>query len=122
MWQQFLVQPGIRLASGGRPTVFNFPTPARQTWTLEERRSELERWYVFMHEPRWTDELEPSLSARCPAATDRLRRRLRRLEPLAESARTRPLAGKVPRRLATELWKHEVARLVQRPSSGPQVL
>src|SRR5262249_25651577 len=113
MWQQFLMQPGIRLASGSRPSVFNFRTPARRTWTLAERRSELERWYEFVHDPRWSNELEPTFSARCGAATVRLRGRLRRLEPLAESARSRPLLGKVPRRLATELWKHEVGRLTQ---------
>ncbi len=115
MWQQFLVQPGIRLASGSRPSVFNFPTPARRTWTLAERRTELERWYDFIHGSGWTDELEPDLRARCAEATNRLRRRLRRVEPLAESARRRPLLGKLPRRFATELWKHEVGRLTWRP-------
>ena len=119
MWQQFLVQPGIRLASGSRPSVFNFPTPARRGWTLEERRSELERWSEFLRSSRWSDDVEPALSARCAAATDRLRGRLRRLEPLAESARTRPLLGKAPRRLATELWKHEVGDLRGRLLRGP---
>ena len=107
MWRQFLDQPGIRLASGSRPTVVHFATPARRTWTLEQRLLELEGWANRFAEATWRDDVEPLMSERCASAVERLRRRLRPLEPLAEAAFRRPLLGKVPRRLALELCKYE---------------
>jgi glycosyltransferase involved in cell wall biosynthesis len=112
MWQQFLEQPGLRFASGSRPGVFNFPSPARRTWTLADRLSELERWYVFMAGPMWR-EREPSVSLRCADATTRLRRRLRALEPLAGHARSSGIVGKAPRRLGWELRAREVRSLTR---------
>ena len=113
MWQQFLDQPGIRLASGSRPAVLNFPSPARRGWTIEQRLHELERWSAFLAGSGWRSELEPRLSNRCAEAVQRLRRRVRPLEPLARAARTRPVLGKFPRRLATELWELEVRRITK---------
>jgi hypothetical protein len=110
MWQQFLDQPGIRLASGVRPTVIHFATPHRRTWTLEQRLQELERWANRLAGGTWGDDVEPFLSERCAAAVQRLRRRLHPLEPLADAAFSRPLLGKIPRRVALELWKHEARR------------
>ena len=111
MWQQFLDQPGIRIASGSRPAVLNFPSPARRGWTIEQRLHELERWSAFLAGSGWRSELEPRLSNRCAEAVQRLRRRVRPLEPLARAARTRPVLGKFPRRLATELWEREAGRI-----------
>jgi glycosyl transferase family 2 len=111
MWQQFLGQPGIRLASGSRPSVVNFPSPGRREWTPAQRLDELERWSVFLAGSTWRDDLEPVLRDRCAVAVERLRRRLRLVEPLAKVARTRPVLGKFPRRFATTLWQHEVGRL-----------
>jgi GalNAc5-diNAcBac-PP-undecaprenol beta-1,3-glucosyltransferase len=117
MWQQFLEQPRIRVASGSRPAVVSFPTPPRRTWTVADRLAELESWYAFLGGRAWRDELEPALSVRCAGSTKRLRRRLRALEPLAGSARSRRVLGKVPRRLGWELWEHEVGSVTRWPSS-----
>lgn len=112
MWQQFLEQPGLRFASGSRPGVVNFPSPARRAWTLADRLIELERWYAFLSSPAWR-EREPAVSLRCAEATTRLRRRLRALEPLAGTARSSRILGKPPRRLGWELWKREVRSLTR---------
>jgi hypothetical protein len=112
MWQQFLAEPGLRFASGSGPGVFNFPSPARRTWTLADRLGELERWYAFMTSPVWR-EREAAVSLRCAEATTRLRRRLRALEPLASSARSSRILGKVPRRLGWEVREREVRSLTR---------
>jgi GalNAc5-diNAcBac-PP-undecaprenol beta-1,3-glucosyltransferase len=111
MWQQFLDHPGIRLASGSRPAVIHFASPARREWTPAQRLDELERWSAFLAGPTWHDEVEPVLRDRCSEAVQRLRRRLCTIEPLANVARTRSFLGKVPRRFATMLWEREVGRL-----------
>jgi glycosyltransferase involved in cell wall biosynthesis len=121
MWQQFLEQPGIRLASSALPLVFNFATPDRKGWTLAERLVELEHWRGFMVHPTWMTELEPLVTERCAVAVDRLRSRLRRLEPLSGIARTRPFLGKIPRRLASELWQREVRRATVRLPASARV-
>ena len=110
MWQQFLDQPGIHVASGSQPMVLHFATPQRKEWTPAERLLELEQWCDLLPGPTWRFELEPLLTELCAAAVHRLRRRLRRLEPLSRMARTKPLLGKIPRRLASELWQREVRR------------
>jgi hypothetical protein len=110
MWQQFLDQPGIRLASGTRPTVLHFPTPRRREWTLEERLRELERWEDVLAGTMWHNDVEPSVSEWCEAAARRLRKRLRRLERLSAASSTRPLLCTIPRRFAIDLWRWEVWR------------
>jgi GalNAc5-diNAcBac-PP-undecaprenol beta-1,3-glucosyltransferase len=118
MWQQFLDQPGIRLASGSRPAVVHFASPARRDWTPAQRLDELERWSACLAGSTWREDLEPALRGRCAEAVQRLRRRLRPVEPLTKAARTRPVLGKFPRRFATTLWQREVRRLtVQSPVS-----
>ena len=112
MWQQFLEQPGLRFASGSRPGVFNFPAPARRSWTLADRLGELQRWHAFLASSAWR-EREPAVSLRCAEATMRLRRRLRALEPLAGSARSSRILGKAPRRLGWKLWEREVQSLTR---------
>jgi len=112
MWQQFLEQPGLRFASGSRPGVFNFPSPARRGSTLADRLGEQERWYAFLSSPGWR-EREPAVSLRCAEATRRLRRRLQALEPFAASARSSRILGKVPRRLGREAWARETRSLTR---------
>jgi GalNAc5-diNAcBac-PP-undecaprenol beta-1,3-glucosyltransferase len=101
MWQQLLAQPGVRVASGSRPTALRFGADARRGWTLDARGMELERWAQQLAARRWTDELEPLLGKRYAAAALRLRRRLASLgeEP-----------GTLRRRIALELWKREARR------------
>jgi glycosyltransferase involved in cell wall biosynthesis len=111
MWQQFLELPGIRVAGSSRPAVFHFADPARRDWTSAQRVAELERWSVFLAGDRWRDEVLPALWRRSERATRRLERRLRVVEPLRGLARTSPVLGKVPRRIATTLWEREVDRL-----------
>ncbi len=113
MWQQFMQQPGVRLASGSQPLVVHFATPERRDWTFADRLRELERWFGLLAEPTWEFELEPLVTELCATGVDRLRRRLRRLEPLSTIALSRPLLGKVPRRLTFELWQREVDRVTR---------
>jgi dTDP-4-dehydrorhamnose 3,5-epimerase-like enzyme len=111
-----LIPPGVWHAdqnTGDRDAVLmNFPSPARRDWTQADRLGELERWHAFVASPAWR-EREPAVSLRCAEATMRLRRRLRALEPLAGSARSSRILGKAPRRLAWELWEHEVGSLTR---------
>lgn len=44
MWQKFIEAPGIRLRSGGRPTVLHFPSPHRREVDTSRRLTELEAW------------------------------------------------------------------------------
>lgn len=44
MQQQFLAQPDCRAASGTRPTMLHFASPARTHWTPDERLAELDHW------------------------------------------------------------------------------
>jgi len=111
MWQQFLELPGIRVAGSSRPNVVHFADPARRDWTPAQRVAELERWSAFLAGERWREELLPALWRRAERATRRLERRLRVVEPLRGLARTSPVLGKVPRRIATTLWEREVDRL-----------
>jgi glycosyltransferase involved in cell wall biosynthesis len=127
MWQQFLEQPGLRFASGSRPAVLNFPSPSRRDWARPDRLTELERWSAFLASPDW-GEREPAISMKCTEATVRLRKRLRLLEPLAGSARSSRILGKVPRRLGWKVYEREVQSLARwlagklpRPA-GPRVV
>jgi glycosyltransferase involved in cell wall biosynthesis len=110
MWQQFLETPGLRFASGSRPGVLNFPSPGRRDWALPDRLTELERWAAFLASADWA-EREPAVSMRCTEATVRLRRQLRALEPLAGSARSIRILGKVRRRLGWKVYEREVRSL-----------
>jgi Glycosyl transferase family 2 len=110
MWQQFMEQPGLRFASGSRPGAFKFASPARRSWSPDDRMRELERWYTFMNSAAW-HELERMASDRCAKAVRRLRRRVRVLAPLTDIARSDRILGKLPRRLSMELWAHEVYSL-----------
>lgn len=53
MWRQFLAHPECRAATSFRPTVLNFPAPARWDWSAEQRRAELETWYAKFSTPDW---------------------------------------------------------------------
>jgi glycosyltransferase involved in cell wall biosynthesis len=44
MWQQILNVPGCRSRSGVRPTLLNFPSPARKGWSMAERLKEMKEW------------------------------------------------------------------------------
>jgi hypothetical protein len=44
MWQQILGEPEVRAVSGTRPTVLHFPSPARSSWSGEQRLAELDAW------------------------------------------------------------------------------
>jgi hypothetical protein len=57
MWQQILSMPGLRTASGARPTVLHFPSSLRRGWPMERRIEELDRWAARMTEPGWRADL-----------------------------------------------------------------
>lgn len=54
MWRKFLDAPGMRFASGGRPTVVTFPSSARGGMDLVSRETEARRWRESLGSP--TDE------------------------------------------------------------------
>ncbi len=51
MWQQILSAPGCRAVSGSRLTVLNFPSPARQGWSIDQRLAELDEWTRRLDQP-----------------------------------------------------------------------
>jgi glycosyltransferase involved in cell wall biosynthesis len=51
MWQQILNVPGRRSRSGLRPTLLNFPSPARKEWPAARRLGELKEWENKMRDP-----------------------------------------------------------------------
>ncbi|MEQ1873070.1 MAG: glycosyltransferase family A protein [Ilumatobacteraceae bacterium] len=44
MWRKFILAPGMRLVSGGRPTVVHLPSPARFDMSVAARLAEMELW------------------------------------------------------------------------------
>jgi hypothetical protein len=50
MWQQFLVEPWVRAVTGTRVTALQFPShlDARDGWSPQERRAELEVWRISL--------------------------------------------------------------------------
>ena len=56
MWQQILAAPGLRVASGARPTVLHFPSSLRRGWPAQRRLEELDSWAARMIEPGWREE------------------------------------------------------------------
>ena len=51
MYQQFLSQPDVRVASGSKPTLINFPDGFRQHLSKEQKVTELQRWSRKMRAP-----------------------------------------------------------------------
>jgi hypothetical protein len=110
MWQQFLAQPGLRVASSSRPTLVHFATPLRTDWTLEQRLAELEHWAERLGREDWR-RLEPALVAACALGAARLGRWFRLLRPLAALARSRSRAGRRLRGALLLLWRIEIRRV-----------
>jgi hypothetical protein len=112
MWQQFLADSSCRARSGTRPTVLNFPSPARRTWTMEERLAELERWSEKAADAGWRAggvaseafcgivHRHPSEEARWHA---RLDNQLRRVEEM--NVEVRILTEKIRRIENSKVWR-----------------
>jgi hypothetical protein len=120
MWQQFLAQPGLRVASAARPTLLHFATPTRADWTPEQRLAELEDWAARLTGEEWRDHLEPALVVGCAAGVARLRRRLRLLQPLAGVARSPSRTGRLVRLGVFQLWRLEMRRARSQASLSPR--
>jgi len=110
MWQQFLANPELRLASSSCPTLLHFATPDRADWTPEQRLAELEQWSEYLGGDEWRDRTEPAFVASCADGVERLRRRLGPLTWLAGAARSRSRAGRVLRWAVYQLWLLEMRR------------
>jgi GalNAc5-diNAcBac-PP-undecaprenol beta-1,3-glucosyltransferase len=84
MWQQFLSIPGCRAVSATRPTVLQFPSPARRSWSLQERVDELDLWSEKTADPEWRvafiAEVLASAVRRRARHAAKLEGRIRRLE------------------------------------------
>jgi GalNAc5-diNAcBac-PP-undecaprenol beta-1,3-glucosyltransferase len=64
MWQQILSVPGVRVASGARPTLLHFPSSLRRGWPTERRLEELDAWIARMNEPGWRHDVLADTLAR----------------------------------------------------------
>jgi GalNAc5-diNAcBac-PP-undecaprenol beta-1,3-glucosyltransferase len=88
MWQQFLSIPECRAASARRPTVLQFPSPARRDWSLQERLDEMVRWSEKTTDPQWRcdfiAEVLASLVERRTRHVANLEARTQRLETRVE--------------------------------------
>lgn len=51
MWRQILSVPSCRSRSGLRPTLLNFPSPARKEWAMARRLDELREWESKLRDP-----------------------------------------------------------------------
>jgi len=52
MWRQFADQPGTKFACSDRPTVLHFPSSGRESWTVDERLTELADHTAMLGDPR----------------------------------------------------------------------
>jgi GalNAc5-diNAcBac-PP-undecaprenol beta-1,3-glucosyltransferase len=64
MWQQILSLPGLRAASGTRPTVIHLPSSVRRGWPADRRLRELDGWVRRMAEPNWREDLYAAVLSR----------------------------------------------------------
>jgi hypothetical protein len=64
MWQQILAVPGVRVASGARPTVLHFPSSLRRNWPMRRRLEELDDWTARMDHPGWREDVLAGALAR----------------------------------------------------------
>lgn len=64
MWQQVLSVPGVRVASGSRPTVVHLPSSLRRGWQVERRLEELDAWVRRMADLGWREEVYAGALAR----------------------------------------------------------
>lgn len=63
MWEQFLVQPWVRAATSSRVTALQLPSYiGRDSWTDEDRRSELQRWASLVADPQWRERFHQLIS------------------------------------------------------------
>ena len=87
MWRKFLAAPGLRLKSGGRPTLLHFPSPARRHMDLPARLAEMESWHTALQAPGAWQALRVNAYDRLPAQAAGLQRE--RLELDADLGQTR---------------------------------
>jgi GalNAc5-diNAcBac-PP-undecaprenol beta-1,3-glucosyltransferase len=64
MWQQVLSMPGVRTASGTRPTVIHLPSSLRRGWSVDRRLRELDDWAGRMTKPGWREDLYATVLSR----------------------------------------------------------
>lgn len=57
MWEQFLDQPWVRVATSARPTVLSFVRGAHPGWPTARRLAELERWSARLADRSGVDEI-----------------------------------------------------------------
>lgn len=93
MWQQILSVPGVRAASGTRPTVIHLPSSLRRGWSVDRRLRELDEWAGRMPEPGWREDLLAAVLSHSWAgrtsAWEGLQEHRRALEDLREAVTTR---------------------------------
>jgi hypothetical protein len=57
MWEQFLAQGQSRGRSGNVPTILYFAKYRRETWSVEQKREEIQRWSEQLAGPSWKEQL-----------------------------------------------------------------
>jgi glycosyltransferase involved in cell wall biosynthesis len=55
MWRKFLVLPDIVVGTRIAVSSLHFPNSARQGWSIERRRAEIERYAGLARSPQWRD-------------------------------------------------------------------
>jgi GalNAc5-diNAcBac-PP-undecaprenol beta-1,3-glucosyltransferase len=64
MWRKFLAVPGLRLVTGGRPTLLHFPSSSRPGTDSADRLAEIETWVRRLQDPGGWAELRRGATER----------------------------------------------------------
>ncbi len=107
MWQQFLSIPGVRAASGMRPTSIHFPGPERRGVPIRRRVEELERWCRRLGHPGGPQMLRDEVAEFVARECARLDETYQRVERSA------------PVRLSRWIVRRSFRRPAPDPLSGP---
>ena len=105
MWRKFLAAPGLRLVSGGRPTLLHFPSPPRRHMDLPARLAEMESWWERLQAPGGWQALRIEANEQLAARGGALVRERVQLEAELGEARTRLMTAEQ----ATESMRSELA-------------
>ena len=76
MWRKFIVAPGIRLVSGGRPTVVHLASPERLGMEVAARLAEMESWNARLRRRDVCEQLRTEVTDQLVAQAAELQQRI----------------------------------------------
>lgn len=94
MWQQILAMPGVRVASGTRPTVVHLPTSCRGERDMAARLEEIQTWWARVQDPTWRGQLAAEVLT--SVVRDRARQEARLVGERRQAAGERPEGRPAP--------------------------